>query len=910
MALGTGSSLGSYQIVSLLGKGGMGEVYRARDTRLGRDVAIKLILQAFEADRERIARLEREAKALAALNHPSIATLHGLETVEGRHFLVMELVEGETLAERLNRGAVALDETLAIARQIAEALEAAHEKGVIHRDLKPANVKISDDDRVKLLDFGLAKAVEPPTASASSTFANSPTISAHGTQAGVILGTASYMSPEQARGLPTDHRSDVFAFGVVLYEMLAGEPPFQGDTVSDVLASVLAREPNFSALSPDLNPRLITLVRRCLEKSPRRRWQAIGDVRLELEDIAARPQAPAVSVVPAPAPPTFWQRFAPAVLAALGAAALVALVAWRLWPHAVSGPVTRFAITLNPTHRIQGIGGQVLAVSPDGSTFAYVANRQVFVRAASGLSARRVYDNPGLSVVGAIAFSPDGQQLAFWTQGDATLKRLAIAGGAPAAVCTIPTAPAGLSWADDSILFADPQGILRVPVAGGTPEVVIKAGNGETFSGPELLPGGRVVLYTAATGTSLDRWDHARIVAQPLDGGARTVLLEGGTEARYVPTGYLTYANAGILFAMRFDASRLRSSGAPVPVLEGVRRGTGPLGAGVAHYVFSSTGTLVYLPGPTVAGVSPQLYLALFDEAGTAEPLKMQAGPYSQPRLSPNGQLAAYGVDDGRDVSIWVIGVAGGQSPRRLTFGGKDQYPVWSSDSSHVIFQSDRGGDLGLYSQPADGAGVATRLTTAPAGVEHIAQTASPDGKVLLFDAIAKDKTTLMEYRFADKSMAPYGGITSLTTTGAAFSPDGKWVAYSLQTTSGVMTNVTFVQPYPATGALFQISKNEEDGHHQVWSSDGSRLFYTPGPGAVLLSVQINKGAGLTLGETKQVTRTFTNAPPTSQRPFDTAPKTGKILALTGTIRTDSAAPLSELYVVVNWFEELRQKVK
>jgi predicted Ser/Thr protein kinase len=530
MAMTCGTRLGSYEIESILGAGGMGEVYRARDTRLGRAVAIKVILGVFASDTDRVARFEREAKVLASLNHPHIAALYGMEEAAGQHFLVMELVEGETLAERLARGPLPVEEVVAIARQIAEALEAAHDKGIVHRDLKPANVKITPEDQIKVLDFGLAKAIE--SESAASNVANSPTLSMMASQAGVILGTAAYMSPEQAKGFPADHRSDVFSFGTVIYEMLTGRQPFPGDTVPEVLASVLVREPEGNRLPSDLNPRLTEMLRRCLEKNPKRRWQAIGDVRAELELIASAPRTTQASMAPAVPPRPMWRM------------------------------------------------------------------------------------------------------------------KIGITGGVATRLCPADN-PFGMSWSADGIVFGQISGIMRVADRGGTPVVLLRASAGEQMQSPQLLPDGETVLFTLATGIAAERWDKAKIVAHSLRSGERRVLVDGGSDARYLPTGHLAYAVGGTVFAVPFDARRIEATGGPVPVIEGVRRTSGAA-SGAANFSVSTTGTLVYLPGPV--GVSAgQLDVALSDRRGGQTPLKLQPGPYEYPRVSPDGTRIAFGSDDGRD---------------------------------------------------------------------------------------------------------------------------------------------------------------------------------------------------------------------------------------------------------------------
>ncbi len=924
MPLAIGTRLGAYEIVGSLGVGGMGEVYRARDTKLGREVAVKIVLEAYTSDRERIVRLEREAMALAALNHPHIATLHGLEEVDGRHFLVMELVEGQTLAEvMLAQGAgLPVAQALSIGGQIAEALEAAHEKGIIHRDLKPANVKITPDEQVKVLDFGLAKAMDGSSAGAS--VANSPTISIMATQAGVILGTASYMSPEQAKGFPADHRADVFSFGVVLYEMLTGRQPFQGETVSDVLASVLIRDPDLGALPQALHPRVIDLVRRCLEKQPRRRWQAIGDVRYEIEAIAASPLAPEVAAalpVASSAPPRpLWKRAVVPAVVAIVASAVTGVLVWRARPQPAPGVVMRFPIGLGEGQSITLLRGAT-AVSPDGSRVAYIANRQLYLRTMSEVSARRVFDNDGLPNIGSLAFSPDSQQIVFWTGGDQQIKRLAVTGGAPASICKTEDFPTGITWSGDSLLFSTTDRIWRVAATGGQPEVLIQLEPNQSAYRPQLLPDGHTVLFSLATGSGTDRWEKAQIVAQAIGSKTRTVLVEGGNDARYVPSGFgsptrperevghLVYVLGGVLFAVRVDVAGVRVSGGPVSVVEGVRRGAGEVAAGAALFSVSDNGTLVYLPGPVNSTAQAQLHLALFDRGGTPDPLKVPPGPYSEPRMSPDGKQIAFGSDDGRDVSIWVHSIAAGGAARPLTFGGRNRYPVWSPDSTRVAFQSDREGDLGVFWQRADGTGTADRLTTPATDVTHVPQSFSPDGSVLLLDATTASKVSLLRLTMRDKSTAPVEGVESVVPTGAAFSRDGRWMAYTVRSGSNTSSRV-FVQPNPPTGALFQVSRNTEDGHHAVWSPDGAFLFYTPGPGARLFGVPVTTRPSFAPGEPVMITRPFTNASPSYQRPYDVSPDGRRFLGLTATVRSNAAAgDASEIYVVANWFEELRQRV-
>jgi len=915
MALQTGSHLGQYEIIEQLGAGGMGEVYRARDTRLGRDVAIKVVLEAFLADRDRLVRFEREARTLAALNHPNVATLYGMEEAGGQHFLVMEMVEGPTLAGKLATP-ITLDHCIAIARQIAEGLEAAHEKGIVHRDLKPANVKITPDDKVKVLDFGLATVTPSERGATAVSVANSPTVTAIETQAGMILGTASYMSPEQARGSATDHRSDIFSFGVVLYEMLTGRRPFQGDTVSDVLASVLTREPDLSSLPPDLAPRLLELVRRCLEKQPRRRWQAIGDVRYELEAIASNPRgadnAATVASVAAALlqPKPLWRRALPIAVTAIAAAGITAVALGFTRRAPAPGPVSRFAVPFTQGQERTTSSGPNLAISPDGLRFAYVASRQIQLRDVGGFDSRTLSAtlSLGIGVPFNLAFSPQGTAVAYYENVDQTIKQIPVTGGVPSTVCRINEVSNGLSWYGDFVYLSTPKGIQRCAVGGGEPELIIRIKADDAVTRPQVLADGRLLFsLSEATIGGRDRWTDAAVVVQRPGESAPTVIFKGGNDPRYLPSGHLVYVSAGILYARTFDPARL-TVGTAVPIVEGIYRTSGSVGGGLWWYAVSDTGTLVYQPG-AVGASGAQKTLATFDRAGKADALEIPPGLYSTPRLSPDGARLAFGANDGRDVSIWMFEMTGAGSARRLTFGGHDRDPVWSADGKNVIFQSDREGDLALYAQPADGSGTAVRLTKPATSVSHIAECASPDGAVLLFDETKDNRTSLMVYSFKDKTSSAFADITSALATGATFSPNGRWVAYAIRGETPSLSTV-FVQPYPATGAKYQLSRSGEDGHHPVWSRDGKALFYTPAPDR-LTEIAVNSSAGaLSYGPGSPFARPFASAPPSSERTFDITrnAKGEPIIIGILTNRTDESRP--ENRVVLNWFDELRTKVK
>jgi serine/threonine-protein kinase len=910
MPLTTGTRLGVYDIVSILGAGGMGEVYRARDSRLGREVAIKVILDVFAADPDRIARFEREAKVLASLNHPHIAALYGMEQSGQQHYLVMELVEGQTVADRLLRGPLPLEETVAIALQIADALEAAHEKGIVHRDLKPANIKVTPDDRVKVLDFGLAKAMENESAAAN--VSNSPTLSMMASQAGIILGTAAYMSPEQAKGFPADHRSDIFSFGSVLYEMLTGRQPFHGDTAPEVLASVLVREADISRLPRNLNPRIVELVRRCLEKQPKRRWQAIGDVRAELEAIAAAPGSERVAVQGVLPTRPLWRRALPVVAAALLTGALAAIAAWTLKP-AEPGPVARFVVRLPAGQRFTGTGRRVVAISPDGATIVYVANNRLFVKAIGELAASPVADTGATQTLTSPAFSPDSRSLVFYSGSDGALKRVALGGGAAARLCPA-TNPMGLSWSEAGILFAQAgidrhSSIMRVSAAGGTPETLVSLKDDEIAEGPQLLADGDTLLFTLAHGFSgADRWDRAQVVAQSLKSGRRTTLVDGGSDGRYLPSGHLAYARAGTVFAAPFDSRRL-VTGVAFPILEGVRRASAA-STGMADFSVARNGALAYVPGP-ISVSSTQNQLAASDRQGNLSVLKLTPGPYQVPRASPDGTRAAFVSEEGTEPFVAVYELSGASAMRRLTFGGKGNYPVWSADSKRVAYQSSREGDLGIFWQAADGTGSAERLTTSGAGEEHIPQSWSPASDVLLFDVVKGASVSLWAFSLKDRKLVPFGAVRSSAPTSAVFSPDGHWVAYAT-TENGAA--YTYVQPFPATGARNLLVRPGGGGpHHPLWSPDGKELFYVPAPG-VFESVSVTTQPTFAFGNPQPVPRAFQAGPPAVERVYDMLPD-GRFLGLVtaGQINSPNAAnPDSsgeEIVIVLNWFEELKKKI-
>jgi eukaryotic-like serine/threonine-protein kinase len=895
-----GTRFGAYQITARIGVGGMGEVYRARDTRLKRDVALKILPETFAADPERLARFQREAEVLAALNHPNIATIYGIEESNGTRALVMELVEGETLADRIARGPIPVDEALPIAKQIAEALEAAHEQGIIHRDLKPANIKVRPDGTVKVLDFGLAKLAESTTGSVTNPTAMSmsPTITSPApvSGVGVLLGTAAYMSPEQARGLPADHRADVFAFGCVLYEMLTGRQPFHGETAPDILAAVLARDPDFSTLPANLNPRLADLLKRCLAKQPKRRWQAVGDLRVELENIAAAPTVqPAANIVP---PRLGWRLIAAMVAIVLAAGLLGFVAATRFRPVAVP-EVTRVSMTLPEGQRFDVGGRRRLAISRDGKQMAYIAGDHLYVRALSQLEPKLLVSEGKLQGIQEVVFSPDGQWIAYYSADERTFKRIATAGGTAIPLAQVAN-PAGATWGSDGILFGGSRAIMRVNADGGSPEPIIQLEANEIAFRPEMLPGGHSVMFTVFTPNDLN---SSRLVVQSIGLHDRKIVAEGGSDAHYLPTGHIVYKSGGVLFAKRFDVRRVESSGSPIPIVEGIETGVGVTGSRVGQYSVSDTGTLIYLPGP--ASLSSGLrQVVMIDRVGETTALDLPPGLYDSPRFSPDNTRLALVIDDGKQAQVYVYQLSGAALLRQLTFEGRNRFPLWSPDGRRIVFQSTGEGDTGIWWQQADGVGVAERLTRAEKDATHIPESFLGKTDTFSFsDVESADNVLLRTFSIAERKAAQFGDVRSTAPLNSEFSPDGRWVAYTVRGSGGI--NI-YVQPVPPTGVKYLGST--PGGHHSEWSHDGNRLLYFP-LADPLASVPVMTRNGFDIGNSSPIPGGFVSSftSPQNARPYDISPDGLRMVAVVPQTSNTGSAPRIE--VVLNWFTELKQRV-
>ncbi len=898
-----GTRLVHYEITGHLGSGGMGDVYQATDTRLGRSVAIKLLPAAFASDTERLMRFGREAQMLASLNHPNIAQIYGIEESGQTRCIVMELVEGETLQARIKRGPLPLEEALTITKEIAAALEAAHEKGVIHRDLKPGNVMLTGEGKIKVLDFGLAKATYDVNASNPNP-SNSPTMmSMAATNMGVILGTAAYMSPEQAKGRAVDRRADIFALGCILYEMLTGKPTFDGDDVTDILGAVLRIEPDWSQLPPSTPSGVRELLRLYLEKNPKNRRSDATDVRLDIERVLKTPVTTVEKPVEVAKPPR-WKQAVLITAALLIGGAITGAAIWKLRPAPASLPVTRFSVTLGEGQTFTNFGRIVVAISPDGSQMVYVANQRLYRRVLSELEVRPIPGTEFNAVLNPV-FSPDGRSIVFQAgdgAGNRTLKKISVNGGASVTLC-----PAGnlfgVSWENSGIVFGQgSQGIFRVSENGGKPELLVKAGSGEIAQAGQILPGGETMLFTTAP--SNDQWDQGKIFVQSLKPGSpRKLVIDGGSDARYVSTGHIVYAVSGSLFTVPFDLKRLQVTGGQAPILEGVRRGAG---SGSAQFGFSNNGSLIYVPGPVRAeGEGVGRTLAFLDRNAGLERLKMPPKAYSYPRLSPDGKRVAVSTDADKDANVWIIELGGNTAPRQLTLGGANRYPVWSADGQSVAFQSDREGDLGIFVQKADGSGTAERLTKPEKGIEHIPDSWSPDGKKLSYTAVNGRESSVFIFSLQDKQSSVFAQKAGKLLARSAFSPDGRWLAYQSNETG---RNEVFVQPFPATGAKYPIV----EGGHPFWSPDGRELVYNPGPGMIGV-VTITTRPTFSFGQGTLLpggTSGLQSKNPVAEpRVWDFAPDGKRLLGVTAPLIDTAPAGLAQIQVVLNWFTELQQRV-
>jgi len=890
MALTPGTRFGTYEIGDSIGAGGMGEVYRATDTTLERDVAIKVLPESFAADANRVARFEREAKTLASLNHPNIAHIYGLERREETTALVMELVEGPTLAERIADGALAADEALGIATQIAEALEAAHGQSIVHRDLKPANIKVRSDGTVKVLDFGIAKALDVRTTSGPDSPAlTTPTM----TQAGIILGTAQYMSPEQARGKPVDQRADIWSFGCVLYEMLTGQPAFGGEDVAIILARVLDRDTDLNSVPAAISPAVRHTIKLCLMKEPKKRLHAMGDVRLALEGALESDDPYALGETQAVASPL--RRALPiAATAAVAIAGTAVAVGLLMRPEPL--PVNRFDYDLPEGRIFRFTGRVVMALSPDGRHFVYNGDDGFYLRTMGELEARII---PGTETdARAPSFSPDGQSIVYWDGATAQLKRIAISGGAPVVIGPLALNVHGLSWEEDgTILIGQPEGIYRVSADGGTPERIIEIEVDRRPYGARLLPDGDSVLFSV--GPQLQP-DGAQIVVQSLSTGERSVLVDGGNDARFLPTGHLVYALGDGLFAIAFDLDTLTVSGSPVPLAQGLLRPGGGL-TGTANYGVSDDGTLVFVIGDNLL---VERSLVWVDRRGGQEPLDVPGETFNFVQLSPDDSRVAFSTfAEGQDVWVWDVERATSQ---RLTFDpGTNSAPVWSPDGQRLAFSREVSGIQEIFWQDADGSGSAEPLTEGSATGMR-ATDLSADGTVLLYMSAVSP---------GDVWMVPTGGPPTVgepllaspaDERSARLSPDGRWIAYQSDESGEYQI---YVRPFPDVDTgRWQISY--EGGSSPIWGPGGSELFYfdqVAGTDDAVVSVSVESAESFTAGTPEVLFRG--NFPETGFGGafYDVTSDGQRFLMIRIRAGGDISGEPPQIIIVENWFEELER---
>ncbi|MGD8328276.1 MAG: protein kinase [Acidobacteriota bacterium] len=939
-----GRSLGIYEVTELLGKGGMGEVYRARDPKLKRDVAIKVLPEALAGDPQRLARFEREAQLLASLNHANIAAIYGLDEADGTRFLVLELVEGETLEERLQRGPLELQRALEIGKQVAEALEEAHGKGIVHRDLKPGNVKVTPDGRVKVLDLGLAKAlVDEGGVKQAIDLSQSPTMAVGGTVAGVILGTAAYMSPEQARGKEVDARADIWSFGCVMYELLVGRRTFAGETVSDTMAAILKEEPTWSALPDGLPYSIQQLVHRCLQKDARRRLQAIGDARIELDDVLrsmemasgpgvagvgagasliSGPMATTTGPVPTtsgpiptqtgplpvagatPVAPTTTGGVAPSSSDTAGSrgvswaatallmvvvATVAGVTAWTLKPvpTAVDRRVTRLALPMiDTTLDVWGSSWPVVAISADGRNLAFVGSDEqgvsrIYIRAMDRADAVPVAGSEGGQMP---FFSPDGNWLGFYL-GFESIQRVPLSGGSATLVTTDVGGVA--SWGEgDRIVHGNSQrGISITDASGNRTESIIDPDPdaNETFiSEAHLLPGGTHLVYSVEMSGDGPR---SRIMLLDLADRSKRVLVDDGTRPHYVPTGHLLFGRGESLMAQAFDIDTMETSGQPFAVMTGVLTDD----AGETQFAVSDNGTLVYIGGGTVVS---SMDLLIVDGSDSDNAREIAGGvQFEWPEISPDGTRVATAIHDDRH-GIWVYDIDTGRRIR-VSFVGNDGHPVWTPDGTHVVFYSGtrNGGDLYLAAADGSDGGDPTLISEAEYG--RVPRSFSPDGRYLVFSEThpeRRDDVWLLDMETGEERTllaTPYDESWGMV------SPDGKWLAYTSDETG---TSEVYLQPFPGPGAKTAASSG--GAGIPMWAPDGRTLYFLSDLGLTAVSIS---GDGPTVGEPRSI-----DADCCVQGFYWPAPDGHGFLRVRWSDE-DQPTP-SHINIVLDWFEELRRQ--
>jgi serine/threonine-protein kinase len=882
MALQPGTTLGPYEVTAKIGEGGMGEVYRARDTKLDRDVALKVLPQAFTDDPDRLARFEREAKVLASLNHPNIGGIHGLEESDGVRALVLEYIEGPTLADRIAQGPIPIDEALPIARQIAEALEAAHEAGVIHRDLKPANIKVRDDGTVKVLDFGLAKALDTTPEGDPSL---SPTLTAAATQMGVIMGTAAYMSPEQARGKPVDKRADIWAFGAVLFEMLTGKRAFEGEDVSVTLANVINQPPDWEALPNSLSPVLATYLRRCLTKGPKQRIPDIAAIRLAMEGAfeTAVEVASDVAVVPTL---RFWQRPVWVGVFVLLAAAVSGFAAWTVSssPSAVIAPPNRLTASLAEADRYTNQG---LTLSPDGRELVYAGTRGdesgLFRRPIGQFEAVLI---PGTEGASGPFFSPDGEWVGFVAGGE--LKKVAIAGG-PVQVLA-ESATGGGSWGEDDQIFFSGGSLSQVSAAGGVAQRITTVGRAEgefVHLSPQVLPRSKGLLFQVYRGML----GSPQVAVLSFENDEWWNLFEG-TQPRYVKTGHIVFVRDDALWAVPFNLEELEVAGEPVPL--------GQIVPGAEfrppQFAVGEEGTLVYAPASRETGRS---VVWVTRDGGEESVPGLDPGDYVSLRLSPDGtQIALDETEaDGR-TNIWVYDTVRATRNQITSSPASEIVPLWTPDAEQIVFGSNREGTWGLHITNSDGTGTVERLTSDEEVELGLGpEDWSPDGQVLLY---------IVDHAGPgfDIGLLPQDGTATAGVIAESWfprvSPDGRWLAYS---SARAGQEEVYVERFPDLGDRQVVSSG--GGHQPEWSPDGSTLFYLTLDGTRLMSVSIDPDTALPTSPA-EVAAEGEFLVSGGFATYDIAPDGQRFLMM----KPQAQGTQTRINVVQNWLQELTERVR
>ena len=891
MTRNAGTKLGPYEILAPLGAGGMGEVYRARDSRLGRDVAIKVLPETFAADAERMARFHREAQLLASLNHPHIASIYGFEDSGGVHALVMEVVEGPTLADRIQQGAIPLEETLLIAKQICEALEYAHDRGIVHRDLKPANIKLANDDAVKILDFGLAKAL---TGEVTSTdISSSPTISRMATQAGIILGTAAYMSPEQAKGKSVDRRTDIWLFGCVLYEMLTGKMAFSGETVTDTLAAVIKSEPDWSQIPATTPPAIRNLLVRCLKKDSRQRLQSIGDARIALEEtLSGAPQdvssltALSTSQIPAPS----WRRSAFLWGAAgllLGCA--IAAAAWLALrePPTPSASV-HLSIEMPVAHSLVN-DGMSIAISPDSREIAFVVasaggSSQIWLRQLNDFTAKPI---PGTEGGETPFFSPDGQWLGFFASNK--VEKIPVDGGVPQVLCSGAPGDGSATWAPDGTIYYSGGfgALMSVSGYGGKCRSLVspdKSNGAVGFEHPRILPDGKSLLVTVDRGFAGVESSVALLSLKSLD--LKTVI-EAATNPAYIAPGYLVFARDGALWAVRFDLQKVQPVGPPAPVVNGIADNSGGM---FSQFAISNSGMLVYAPG-SEARAEREILEA--NRSGVTQVVTPSPKAYEDLSLSPDGHHLALTVE-GEPWNIWTYDLVR-KTLARLTFENDNRDPIWTADGKNVAYTSLRNGRWGIYEKPGDGNGPEQQVFHSDEWT--FVTSFSPDDRTMAL--VQDDPVTGADIWLLPLEAAAKPSVflrTPATEWFAQFSPDSRWVAYE-SNESG--RSEIYVQSSGATGGKWQISNG--GGVRPVWPRNDPEIFYRSG--SQLMAVPIQTGSGFSAGNPRTL---FPADYYSSGHDFD-ATSDGQHFFFIKSL-SEASAP-TELRVVLNWTRDLAERM-